>query len=100
MTRDSHIGKLHNSITKASLALATLWMLAVIFGSIERTSRCNAQTRERISFRSGSGRSTNEAQLVARRKYIVEDLAVCEQCHPPHTSTGAFDRPHYLLGAC
>lgn len=44
-------------------------------------------------------RAVSNAQLVARGKYIVEDLAVCAQCHTPHTSNGDLDRSKWLEGA-
>ena len=36
---------------------------------------------------------------VARGKYIVEDVAVCGQCHSPHESDGDPGRSHWLQGA-
>jgi mono/diheme cytochrome c family protein len=36
---------------------------------------------------------------VARGKYIVEDVAMCPQCHTPRESSGALDRRHPLEGA-
>lgn len=36
---------------------------------------------------------------VARGKYIVEDVAMCPQCHTPRDSNGALDPRHPLDGA-
>ena len=36
---------------------------------------------------------------VARGQYIVEDVAVCGNCHTPRTSNGEFDRSRWLAGA-
>ena len=36
---------------------------------------------------------------VARGKYLVEDVAVCGQCHTPRDSNGNLDRTRWLQGA-
>ncbi len=35
---------------------------------------------------------------VARGKYIVENVAMCTQCHTPRDSAGDFDRSQWLQG--
>lgn len=42
---------------------------------------------------SGSG------DQVARGKYIVEDVAMCGNCHTPRLANGELDRSHWLAGA-
>jgi mono/diheme cytochrome c family protein len=42
-----------------------------------------------------SGTSTN----VTRGKYIVEDVAMCGQCHTPRNDNGELDRSKWLEGA-
>ncbi len=42
---------------------------------------------------------TGDATLVARGKYIVEDVAVCGNCHTPRNSDGELDRSRWLAGA-
>jgi mono/diheme cytochrome c family protein len=37
--------------------------------------------------------------LVARGKYIVEDVAMCGTCHTPRLSNGELDRSRWLAGA-
>ena len=37
--------------------------------------------------------------LVARGKYLVEDVAMCGMCHTPRDSAGNLDRNHWLEGA-
>ena len=39
------------------------------------------------------------AAEVARGKYLVEDVAVCGQCHTPRDSNGNLDRTRRLQGA-
>jgi len=36
---------------------------------------------------------------IARGKYIVEDVAMCPQCHTPRYGNGALDHAHELEGA-
>lgn len=37
--------------------------------------------------------------LVSRGRYIVEDVAVCSQCHTPRNSAGDLERSQWLEGA-
>ena len=46
-----------------------------------------------------SVRVASSPQLVARGKYIVENVAICTQCHTLHTSDGELDRSRWLEGA-
>lgn len=39
------------------------------------------------------------AGTVTRGRYLVEDVAVCSQCHTPHTSPSSLDRLKWLQGA-
>ena len=40
-----------------------------------------------------------QATLVARGKYIVDDVAACSQCHTPRDAQGGLDRNKWLEGA-
>ncbi len=42
---------------------------------------------------------TGAAADAARGKYLVEDVAVCGQCHTPRDSNGNLDRTRWLQGA-
>jgi mono/diheme cytochrome c family protein len=42
---------------------------------------------------------TASAPDVARGKYIVDDVAVCGQCHTPRDRNGNLDRTRWLQGA-
>jgi mono/diheme cytochrome c family protein len=42
--------------------------------------------------------SASDEGLIARGKYIVEDVAVCSQCHTPRDSMGKLDRSKWLEG--
>lgn len=45
----------------------------------------------------GTSLPTTEAE-VARGKYIVENVAMCPQCHTPRNSDGTLDHAHELQG--
>ena|SRR5579862_2838165 len=45
----------------------------------------------------GQGKKSNQDQ-VARGKYIVESVAMCEQCHTARDPNGNPDREHWLMG--
>ena len=46
-----------------------------------------------------SAQSLGSGDLVARGKYIVEDVAMCGNCHTPRLSDGELDRSRWLAGA-
>ena len=46
-----------------------------------------------------SNRRGNNAALISRGKYIVEDVAVCSQCHTPRNGAGDLERGQWLEGA-
>jgi mono/diheme cytochrome c family protein len=58
---------------------------------------CVAQS-EHADAKNRSASSEGSAAL-ARGKYIVEDLAVCSQCHTPRDAQGIPDRKQWLDGA-
>jgi mono/diheme cytochrome c family protein len=45
-----------------------------------------------------AGKKTS-ATLLARGKYLVEDVAMCGMCHTPRDSSGNLDRSRWLEGA-
>jgi mono/diheme cytochrome c family protein len=46
-----------------------------------------------------TSKSSSEAKLIARGKYIVEGLAACGDCHTPRNRDGNIDRTKWLAGA-
>jgi mono/diheme cytochrome c family protein len=58
----------------------------------------SAQEKQSAS-KSGALSSAENQKLVARGRYIVEDVAVCAQCHTPRDSNGVLDRNRWLEGA-
>jgi mono/diheme cytochrome c family protein len=43
--------------------------------------------------------SKDNSVSVARGKYIVEDVAICSQCHTPRDAQGGLDQNRWLEGA-
>ena len=46
-----------------------------------------------------TAKSTGEAKMIARGKYIVEGVAGCGYCHTPRDKDGNLDRTRWLAGA-
>ncbi|MGD0361956.1 MAG: c-type cytochrome [Bryobacteraceae bacterium] len=53
------------------------------------------QTKHETTVASDTVRGSEAA---ARGKYIVEDVAMCEQCHTRRTANGEADRGNWLMG--
>jgi mono/diheme cytochrome c family protein len=45
-----------------------------------------------------SAKTVSHAELVARGKYLVEDVAFCGNCHTPRDENGQPDRSRWLEG--
>jgi mono/diheme cytochrome c family protein len=62
---------------------------------------CLAQNAQKRNVDSSSPPAQNASSqaMVDRGKYIVEDVAVCSQCHTPRDAKGRLDRNKWLEGA-
>jgi mono/diheme cytochrome c family protein len=69
-----------------------------IFVAVLSLSICSL-SRSQEAPRTENKGTKHAPENVARGKYIVEDLAVCSQCHTPRDSNGNPDRAHWLEGA-
>jgi len=49
--------------------------------------------------RSAAANTSANAAEVARGKYLVENVAMCGQCHSPRDSSGTVDRSRWLEGS-
>jgi mono/diheme cytochrome c family protein len=74
-------------------AIRCLVMIVIVTIAFE-----TATSEQKTDAGTGSPKKQNDAS-VARGKYIVEDLAVCAQCHTPRDRSGAYDRAKWLEGA-
>jgi len=74
---------------------ATVVCLLVVGGVLLLDGSTNAQQKGAIK----QQKSLPAKEDVARGKYIVEDVAMCGQCHTPRDSNGHLDQNHALEGA-
>lgn len=82
---------------KVILGTVAVWLLAVV-GSTTGISIGSANAQAQVSSQTAGEHRANDPR-VARGKYIVEDVAVCTQCHTPHTGSGDLDRSRWLEGS-
>ncbi|MFZ0733387.1 MAG: cytochrome c [Candidatus Sulfotelmatobacter sp.] len=69
----------------AGLAGTCLFLASI--GHAERTTKAQ------------SANAGNDTAEIARGQYIVQDVAMCGQCHTPRNSDGTLDETHALEGA-
>ena len=86
-------------ITTIVLGTAAFWLLALVGGTTGVALVVHAGPQAQISNPSAARPNSTNAQLVSRGKYIVEDVAVCTQCHTPHMGSGELDRARWLEGS-
>ncbi len=73
----------------AAIALVLIFVLAAQVLAEDSKSQNNSQQRG----------SNSAASDVARGKYLVENVAMCGECHTPRTSDGNLDHARWLQGA-
>jgi mono/diheme cytochrome c family protein len=78
-----------SAIAVFTIILACSVFAVVLIGKISTPVR--AQT--------SSSHKNTDGRLIARGKYIVNDVAMCGQCHTPRTSSGELERGKWLDGA-
>jgi mono/diheme cytochrome c family protein len=79
-----------SAITFSRMAGSVLLLIVAAFLNVGR-----AQTAQPTN----KSENRNASQNSDRGKYIVEDIAICGQCHTPRDSHGAPDRSRWLEGA-
>jgi mono/diheme cytochrome c family protein len=86
---------------KSAFPVLLALLLVVIFAGI---SRLAAQGPENSSAGVKNAAPPKAAQAaapsgaVARGKYLVEDVAYCQNCHTPRRDNGSYDYNHWLQG--
>jgi|GEM_PF-427271 len=75
----------------AGLSIAA-FLLLITGGPNLTTAQETKQARE-------ATKSSGNAALIARGKYIVEGVAVCGNCHTPRKENGELDYSRWLAGA-
>jgi hypothetical protein len=51
-----------------------------------------------IAIVAASHEQSAKTTLVARGKYLVEEVAMCQECHTPRDDSGLLDRNQWLMG--
>ena len=69
-------------------------LFAIFAVFIPAASELSAAPQARVAAGQGAG----NAELIARGKYIVEDVAMCSNCHTPRLGNGQLDRSRWLAG--
>lgn len=75
----------------ALIALAGFLILTLLSNGVIRTFAQSGKPQH-------PSEKAGAAPDVARGKYLVEDVAVCGQCHTPRDSSGNLDRTRWLQG--
>jgi mono/diheme cytochrome c family protein len=83
-----------NAIGSGISQRGALWTFLILVGLY---SFAPAQTKQPA--RSGSQASGVNDSAATRGEYIVNNVAVCSQCHTPRDSEGRPERAHWLEGA-
>jgi mono/diheme cytochrome c family protein len=71
-------------IFSIALAVAFFWLM------MSQTLAQNAPAEKAVNQKDGTA---------SRGEYIVNNVAVCSQCHTPRDSSGRLERSHWLEGA-
>jgi hypothetical protein len=71
-----------------------LSLIAFVLFAAESSRPTHAQVKEKNT----RIENTRDQALVARGKYIVEGVAMCERCHTQRDEHGNPDRAHWLMG--
>ena len=72
--------------------LTAACLLVIVCGSRFTLAQKNEQAE-------ATAKASSNADLIARGKYIVKDVAACADCHTPRDQNGEPDRARWLQGA-
>ncbi|HKV03675.1 MAG TPA: hypothetical protein VJO53_01065 [Candidatus Acidoferrales bacterium] len=81
---------------KASYQLA--FCLLVLLAAGVGTSRLSSQARPAAAAQKNAGAPAQQS-TIDRGRYLVEDVAMCEECHTPRDANGDLDESRRLQGA-
>lgn len=75
----------------AALVILLLWVISTVAQNPPRPQKKDEKT--------AAAKGPTSQTEIARGKYIVENVAMCPQCHTPRDGNGALDHAHELEGA-
>lgn len=80
----------HRVLRSASTTIFRASVLAVLICSLSSLALAQQSQKPKPA--------SNMSDQVSRGRYIVENVAVCSQCHTPHDNQGQMDRSKWLEG--
>jgi len=83
---------------KAVLVAWLLFAFIIVVMSLSRVTSAQQAKPANTPAKPAAKPAGNVTGNVARGKYIVEDVAWCQNCHTPRLATGEFDRTKWLQG--
>jgi mono/diheme cytochrome c family protein len=78
------------------LGVAVLFVIGAIGWSVSSQSSASAAQKSKASAAEAAGGAQND---VERGRYLVEEVAMCGECHTPRLPDGDTDRSRWLQGA-
>ncbi len=85
-----------NIATARRVLLAGTLTTACLFFGVGESRSSGAQEKKQAE---ASAKASSNADLIARGQYLVEDVAVCGNCHSPRGENGELDHARRLEGA-
>lgn len=83
------------STCRLVLGLAVLFVIGVIGWNTSSRSSASAAQQSKASAAAAGGEQSD----VERGRYLVEEVAMCGECHTPRSPNGDIDRSRWLDGA-
>ena len=79
------------------LAICVVILLMAGLGAVTLTSRRSAA--EPAQAQKPANAPANQQSQIERGRYLVQDVAMCSECHTPREANGDTDNSRYLQGA-
>src|ERR1700739_2483657 len=84
--------KITRSLESLTATGSIVFLLFIVGGPLRTSSQEQRRAEE-------AAKLSSNADVVARGKYLVEDVAFCGNCHTPRGKDGEPDRARWLEGA-
>ena len=79
--------------------LATIGLLSRDSSAAEPQSQSQAQSQLPPNASAQKASAAGQEGLASRGQYLVDNVAMCSECHTPRDAEGNLDKSHYLQGA-